>query len=161
MKRQEDYLVFINNPLNLIKMENLQLLNKEQISSIIEILERDYIDPRIKEAREAITTTDEFKEQFNELKKLVNSDIFKKYLPFKYSDEDLKDKVLNKNKVRSHWSINNNIQMDLIARLRVTEINDFNIIIENIINYIDVDKYLYEDESSNKEYYLKEEITLE
>ena len=142
-------------------MENLQLLNKEQISSIIEILERDYIDPRIKEAREAITTTDEFKEQFNELKKLVNSDIFKKYLPFKYSDEDLKDKVLNKNKVRSHWSINNNIQMDLIARLRVTEINDFNIIIENIINYIDVDKYLYEDESSNKEYYLKEEITLE
>lgn len=176
-------------------MSNQELLNFDQINSIISIINRDYVAPQIEAKIEEIENSEEYKKLVEEIR---NSDEFKEsivnrtrlnnekllflslYKQIKELNKDytivdcddcgdevihswdtedsikediqknitslentISSKVLDKLKVNSDYSITREIDKDLTARLQLTTVDNLDTIINSMLQYIDIDKYLY------------------
>jgi len=138
-------------------MENT-LLNKEQINSIWQILKRDIVIPRFKKAVEKITTSEEWTSKEAELKESVkdlNSRIKSLdkealklgvhiWTPEISVNNDMIVKALGKEYCFDEWTICNMIELDVKARLQLTNTTDYETIMseEGIKKHINVDKYI-------------------
>jgi hypothetical protein len=136
-------------------MENMQLLNTNQINSILQIVERDYINPSIDRTIKEIKNTKEWKDTETSIKAKtdkINKEIEKlnETLTLKscyevdlISDnkiESLITTILNYNFYR--WNIIREIKNDITAVLQLTQIGTIDDIIESILPLIDVNKYI-------------------
>jgi len=173
-------------------MTDTAYLTEKQIDGIMNVLEKDHIDPainnkykEIEASEEFIKLTTEYKDS-DEFKKLLQNEedsykrdveinkLYKKIIKlggeisrdewgdipeladtdeetltkvFNNTIEKLNnttDTILNKMKIcRYKYNICSDIKEDIIARLRLTQVGNFDEIIESMKKYIDVDKYIH------------------
>jgi hypothetical protein len=137
-------------------METIQFLTKEQINGLINILERDYILPKIKDKINLLKETDKYKENYNKIKELTikTVELFDQLVKFSSNyyksvtidDNDIASKTLDSLKVRTDYNIKSRIVDDLKSRLQLISPSDFDSIIKSMSEYIDVNKHLYKEE---------------
>jgi len=125
-----------------------QLLNKDQVNSILDILERDYISPLVTSKFKEIEESEEYKNKLNmiqEAKNLFNiscAQIFTNNCNYFSGNDFISNIYKSLGYESSSYGITRNIRNDLKARLQLIQIDNFDTIIENIKQYIDVDKYI-------------------
>jgi hypothetical protein len=132
-----------------------QLLNKDQVNSILDILEKDYITPLIKSKYKEIEESEEYKSNLNLIQEAktnfnkIYTKIFNNDRNY-FSDTDLINNIYNSlGYESSSYGISRNIKNDLRARLQLIQVDNFDIIIENIVKYIDIDKYIKNTSNNN------------
>jgi hypothetical protein len=135
----------------LSKMEQLQFLTKEQITGILSSLEKDVIIPQINIKLDEIRQSDKYKEnyniikdvytKYNELAKQLDTIGIKHYITISLNNLD--EKTTQSLNIKGTYSIKNEILNDLKSRLLLIVPSSFDFIIENMKQYINVDKYLY------------------
>jgi hypothetical protein len=131
----------------------IQFLTKDQINGLISILEKDYIIPKIEERLNLIKKNDNYKEIYNKIKELsiesnkVTKQLVKLtndyYSTINVEESSLNTKTLESLNIKNTFNIKREIIEDIKSRLQLMKADNFDIIIESMINYIDVDKYLY------------------
>jgi hypothetical protein len=134
-------------------MNELQFLTKDQINGILDSLVKDVIFPQIKEKINLVKESDKYKENYN-----IIVDIFTKandlakqlkvlnisnYYNTSLDPDRMNEKTLESLNIRSAYSIKNDILNDLRSRLQLIAPDNFDTIITNMKQYIDIDKYLY------------------
>jgi hypothetical protein len=134
-------------------MNELQFLTKDQINGILDSLVKDVIFPQIKEKINLVKESDKYKENYN-----IIVDIFTKandlakqlkvlnisnYYNTSLDPDRMNEKTLESLNIRSAYSIKNDILNDLRPRLQLIAPDNFDTIITNMKQYIDIDKYLY------------------
>jgi hypothetical protein len=132
-------------------MEQLQFLTKEQITGILSSLEKDVIIPQINIKLDEIRQSDKYKEnyniikdvytKYNELAKQLDTIGIKHYITISLNNLD--EKTTQSLNIKGTYSIKNEILNDLKSRLLLIVPSSFDFIIENMKQYINVDKYLY------------------
>jgi len=137
-------------------METIQFLTKDQINGLVTILERDYILPQINNKLKAIRESDKYKDNYTTIEDFSSKciDICKdlkkmgvdNYCNLSVEKELLDKKTLESLKIREIYVIKNRIIDDLKSRLQLIVPTDFETIIKNISEHIDVDKHLYKEE---------------
>jgi hypothetical protein len=126
-------------------------LTKEQITGILSSLEKDVIIPQINIKLDEIRQSDKYKEnyniikdvytKYNELAKQLDTIGIKHYITISLNNLD--EKTTQSLNIKGTYSIKNEILNDLKSRLLLIVPSSFDFIIENMKQYINVDKYLY------------------
>ena len=133
-------------------MENIQLLNEKQIQAILEIAQRDYIEPAVSKAISDFKNTDEYKNALALIQPLVDDknkackaliDVIDGDDYYKYDVESYVISYFSNKYCLTIWSIIEEIKLDIKVRLLLTQVDTIENIINNVvIPNINVNKYL-------------------
>lgn len=137
-------------------MNELQFLTTDQIKGILNTIEKDKILPSINSKIDEIRKSDKYKENYTIIENLyieitnlhekLNKLKIGTYSSISNNKLEIDRKTLLSLNINSNYDIKNNILNDLKNRLQLITPSDFDTIITNMIQYINIDKYLYNKE---------------